>query len=254
MSGGASCRAQQAESSGRAPSCSASRRRQPGADLPRQGEGFSQHSYPRERDYGELLGWAGARARGEAGRKPQTSAAVSSLLPGWPARARSEAGGAHLRGPSPPFPASLSCHSALRHSVCLSFSLRFFISCNQGNLQGLVPLKGGGRVLLAPCFLLFCLPVALAGRWLCMPARVAQGPGLRTQIRTVVCLHQKFCQGLWGPASPLSQALLLPAPGPVSWASSPPASTLHSPGSQHGTLREGPCHPPHRSQETSASQ
>lgn len=71
VSGGASCRAQQAGSSGRAPSCPASRRRQPGADLPRQGEGFSQRSYPRGRDYGELLGWARARAGGRPGGNPK---------------------------------------------------------------------------------------------------------------------------------------------------------------------------------------
>ena len=64
------------------------------------------------------------------------------------------------------------------------------------------------------------------------------GPGRCARVGTRGRPPQKSCQGPWRCPRAPGQALLLRVSDPVSWAPPSPASTLHSPGSQHGSLHE----------------
>lgn len=160
---------------------------------------------------------------GEAGRKPKTSAAVSSL----PLAGRR---GARTSEPLPSLPASRSCPVSVARS--LSLFLFLLMSLSQG-IQEIPAVSGpsergneGPEPTLGARSSAVGASRALARAQGSRGARLWElsgsgSPGLK--LRTEERLHRKSCQGLWGRASLLGPALLRPAfPGPLHHLLRPP--------------------------------
>lgn len=174
----------------------------PGADL--RGRGGNFHSAA-SRESG-IKGNCSGGPVGRPGGNPKPPQLFPVCRPAGPRGARGEAGGAPR-----------STLLALAAPASRVLSLR---------LSVLHPLRSAP----GPFLYLIGSRTSLRSRFL--------GPGLCARVGTRGRPPQKSCQGPWRCPRALGQALLLRVSDPVSWAPPSPASTLHSPGSQHGSLHE----------------
>lgn len=194
-------------------------RRQPRADLPGQGRGFSQRSFPRES--GIKRNCSGGPAPGAGGR-PGGNPKPPQLFPVCRAAERR---GAQCGRRVPPSLSRPSLRAPRLSSVSVALGLPLFfahVSLSRG-IQEIIEVSGPSErrkpaspdpALLAPPQWTPARPFPGREEEVALPARNRVAPEVQASelsVRTVERLHPQFCQGLWGHASLLSPPLPLHA-------------------------------------------
>ena len=195
-------------------------RRQPTADLPGQGRGFSQRSFPRESGIKRnCSGGPEPGARGRPGGNPKPPQL-------FPVCRAAERRGAQCGRRVPPSLSRPSLRAPRLSSVSVALGLSLFfshVSLSRG-IQEIIEVSGPSDrrkpaspdpTLLVPPQWTPARPFPGREAEVALPARnrvAREVQASELSVRTVERLHPQSCQGLWGHASLLSPPLLLHAP------------------------------------------